>query len=293
MVPCIFGRSSFLISNATPEAYTELYGAATPGADSEGRMLTAVTHLKPVGRGVTAPHLFTADDGETYVVKFQANKIGPKVLVNELLAAKLGERWQLCFPPGGLIYLSQKVVNQEYYLSQRVQAGVHFASRFLSSCRYLNRLLLHKAVNKPDMAGVMLFDHLFHNVDRTHNPRNLLIRQETDGWRLYAIDHSHLFYRGKWTPESLNKLLTIISINCQRSFGVLLKHYLQADDFLPCLQKVEATSDADFAEMVNEIPQEWLPGAEERELLTNWLCQRRGYAAEIADQLCRLVAHQP
>lgn len=252
-------------------------------------MLTAVSHIRPIGRGVTAPHLFTADDGENYVVKFQANKIGPKVLVNEFLAAQLGQRWQLCFPPAGLIYLSQEVLSQEEYLSRRVQPGIHFASRFLPGCRYLNRLRLHKAVNKPDMAGVILFDHLMHNVDRTRNPRNLLIRHETDGWRLYAIDHSHLFYRGKWTSESLNKLATIISINRQRSFGILLKHYLYAEDFSPFLQNVAATSDANFAEFVNKIPREWLPRAEEREVLTNWLCQRRSYADEITNQLCRLT----
>jgi hypothetical protein len=290
MAPCIPNCSSFFINNTAPQTYTELYGAAKLSAVPEDSMLAAVSHLKPVGRGVTAPHLFAADDDETYVVKFQANKIGPKVLVNELLAARLGQRWDLCFPPGGLIYLSQEVLAKEPYLSHRVQPGVHFASRFLSGCRYLNRILLHKAVNKRDMAGVMLFDHLFHNVDRTRNPRNLLIRKETAGWRLYAIDHSHLFYRGRWTQESLNKLATIISVNHQRSFGVLLKHYLQADDFLPCLQKVAETNDADFAEVVNEIPREWLPGADERELLTNWLCQRRSYADEIVNQLCSLIS---
>jgi hypothetical protein len=253
-------------------------------------MLAAVSHLKPVGRGVTAPHLFAADDGENYVVKFQTNKIGPKVLVNELLAARLGQRWELCFPAGDLIYLSQEVLNQNFGLSYRVEPGFHFASRFLPGCRYLNRLLLHKAVNKPDMAGVMLFDHFFHNVDRTRNPRNLLIRPEPGGWRLYAIDHSHLFYRGRWTEESLNKLATIISINRQRSFGVLLNHYLQPDDFLSCLQKIEATRDAEFSEVVDEIPREWLPGAEERELLTGWLCQRRSYAAEIVAQLSALIS---
>lgn len=255
-------------------------------------MLTAVSYLKPVGRGVTAPHLFSADDGESYVVKFQSNKLGPKVLVNEWLAARLGQRWQLCFPPSDMMALSQDVIGQGH-LSYRVQPGVHFASQFIHGCRYLNRFLLHRAVNKAEMAGVILFDHLFHNVDRTRNPRNLLAKQTTTGWRIYAIDHSHLFIRGKWTPDSLEKLVEKVMINNQRFFGALLRRYLQADDFLPFLQAIETTTDADFAAIVNEIPREWLPGDEERELLIRWLSRRRGYAPDIVEQLCRLISRHP
>ena len=252
-------------------------------------MLTAVKHLGPVGRGVTAPHIFTADDGEVYIVKFQTNRIGPKVLVNELLAARLGELWGLCFPPAGMIAISQAVLAQSPLLVRRVSPGVHFASRFLRDCRYIDGKLLHKAINKQELAGVILFDHLFHNIDRTRNPRNLLIRKEKDGWRVYAIDHSHLFYRGNWSEESLHKLADRVTINRQRAYGILLRRYLTEADFLPYLQKVEATSDATFADLVTEMPQEWLPGAKNRELLISWLCQRRGYAATIVDRLCTLT----
>ncbi|MDU4960850.1 MAG: HipA family kinase [Sporomusaceae bacterium] len=255
-------------------------------------MLTAVFHLRPMSRGVTAPHLFTADDGGVYVVKFQTNRLGPKVLVNELLAAELGRRWQLCFPESALIYVDPKAVGHHSSLA-RFEPGLQFASRFLPNCRYLDPVLLRKAVNKSDMAGVMLFDHFFHNVDRTRNPRNILIRREERGWRLYAIDHSHLFYRGRWTPQSLARLETGVSVNRGRAFGDLLAHYLQPADFTAALQRLEATTDADFREVVNMIPREWLPGAEERELLTGWLCRRRGYAASIAAKLCALISPHP
>jgi hypothetical protein len=252
----------------------------------EVRMLTAVKFLKPVSRGVTAPYLFAADDGEIYVVKFQTNRIGPKVLVNELLASRLGERWQLCFPPGGLISFSKEVLSQDPRLAVAVVPGVHFACRFLRDCRYLNRFLLEKAVNKQEMAGVMLFDHLFHNIDRTRNPRNLLVRKEEAGGRIYAIDHSHLFYRGNWNEELLGILLGRITINNLRGYGVLLRHYLTADDFLPFFNNIKQTGDDVFADLVNGIPREWLPGAKEREILINWLCRRRDYADQILEQLC-------
>lgn len=252
-------------------------------------MLTAVKYLRPVGRGVTAPHIVQANDGEVYIVKFQTNRIGPKVLVNELLASRLGEWWELCFPPSGIIEISQEVLAQSPNLARQISPGLHFASQYLRGCRYINRHLLHKAINKQEMAGIMLFDHLFHNVDRTRNPRNLLIRQEDKGWRLYAIDHSHLFYRGNWSEESLGKLIDRVVINRQRAYGVLLNQYLSKADFLPYLERVNATSDAIFANLVMEVPQEWLPGAKERELLTTWLCQRRSYADILVERLCTLT----
>lgn len=252
-------------------------------------MLKAVSYLKPMARGVTSPQLFAADDGAAYVVKFQTNTIGPKVLVNELLAARLGELWGLCFPPADMIQLTDEVLAPLYPLFRRVPAGLHFASRYLRGCRYLSRNLLTRADNKQDMAGVILFDHLFHNVDRTRNPRNLLIRREDSGWRLYAIDHSHLFYKGNWTVAYLGSLAERVAINRQRAFGVLLKHYLSAADFAASLERVNATTDSMFACLVKEIPQEWLPEANERTALLEWLCRRRDMAALIAEQLCSLT----
>lgn len=252
-------------------------------------MLAAVKFLKPVGRGVTAPYLFTADDGEIYVVKFQTNRIGPKVLVNELMAARLGERWNLSFPPGGLISFSAEALAQSQRLAAAAIPGVHFACRYLRGCRYINPELLSRAVNKQDMAGVMLFDHFFHNVDRTHNPRNLLMRKEDTGWRIYAIDHSHLFYRGKWTEASLEKLLGRIAINRQRAYGVLLKRYLTETDFLPYLESIKQTSNEVFSDLVKGIPREWLPGEREREVLTDWLCRRRDSVDEIYARLSSYI----
>ncbi|HWQ62155.1 MAG TPA: HipA family kinase, partial [Negativicutes bacterium] len=66
-------------------------------------MLTALEHLGATARGVTSPQLFRADDGRVYVVKLQNNRLGPKVLANELIAARLGVALGLCFPPGGVI----------------------------------------------------------------------------------------------------------------------------------------------------------------------------------------------
>jgi len=249
-------------------------------------MLVALNYLGPVGRGVTRPQLFRADDGKVYVVKLQNNKLGPKVLANELLGTRIGEFLGLCFPPGDVIKLDERVLKG----SRRPEnAGRHFACQFLSDTKYLNPQNLFKAKNKSEMAGVMLFDHLFHNLDRTLNRRNLLLRRETGGYHIYAVDNSHLFRRGAWTQELLENLAPKITINRYRSYGTLLQRWLKPAYFDGYLEKIGHLDDDCLGKMVAEIPQEWLPQDSDRQALRQFVGIRRDMAAEIATCLCALI----
>lgn len=253
-------------------------------------MLVALDYLGPVGRGVTSPQLFRASDGKIYVVKLQNNRLGPKILANELLGARLGEILGLCFPPGDVIKIDEQLVKKNRRLSAAgVRPGRHFGCRYLSGTRYLCSHNLFKAVNQSEMAGVMLFDHLFHNLDRTLNRRNLLLRREAGGYRIYAIDNSHLFRRGVWTRELLEKLAPQIKINHYRTYGTLLKHCLQPDYFNSYLTKIQQLSDCGLKEMVAGIPEEWLPQTSDRQILEQFLITRRDMAEEIVTCLSALI----
>lgn len=253
-------------------------------------MLIAVEYLGTVSVGVTSPRLFRASDGNVYVVKLQNNRLGQKVLVNEFLACQFAELMDLCFPDSGIIYLEEPFIEKNKRLkAARVQAGSHFASRYLNSVEYVDRRNLSRAVNKSQMAGIMLFDHMFHNVDRTWNRKNLLLRRESNAYRLYAIDNSHLFRRGRWTVESLAKLAGRIRVNKRRTFGWLLKHYLSRADFEFYIGRVKAITDHQFRLLVARIPQEWLPAQSEREALTDYLIRRRDMIEQIAAPLLQLI----
>lgn len=253
-------------------------------------MLIAVEYLGEIGVGVTSPRLFRANDGNVYVVKLQNNRLGQKVLVNELLACQFAKLMDLCFPEGGIICLEAPFVEKNKRLrAARVKAGYHFASRYLSSTEYVGRRNLARAANKAQMAGIMLFDHFFHNVDRTWNRKNLLLRREASAYRLYAIDNSHLFRRGRWTVASLEKLVDRVGVNKKRAFGWLLKHYLTKDDFSGYLDKVKAITDKQLRSIVAEIPQEWLPEQPEREALLSYLIKRRDKIDQIAEQIFKLL----
>ena len=160
-------------------------------------MLTAQEYLGSVGIGVTSPQLFRADDDKVYVVKLQNNCMGTKVLVNEYLACWFGLHMELCFPPGDFIEIDEQVLKKKRrFQGVRFSRGPHFASQYIYNNHYVGKHDLRSAVNKSAMAGVMLFDHMFHNVDRTKNRKNLLVCRVNSADVLYAIDNSHLFVRG-------------------------------------------------------------------------------------------------
>jgi len=257
-------------------------------------MYRALTYIGPVGLGATSPQLFRAenDSGEVKVcvVKLSANRLGSKVLVNELLAAQFGEWLKLCFPPGGRIHISQEVLSGSRRLTAAaVPPGWHFGCEYLQGVDYVNKFKLHRAINKEQMAGVMLFDHMFHNPDRTVNRKNLLIRKEREGYKLYAIDSSHLFRRGKWTIAMLNELAETITINHRRSYGVLLKYYLRPAHLFKYAAMVKAIEDARLNGFVDGIPEEWLPDKTERQALLDFLVVRRDKVCWVAEELSRLI----
>ncbi|EAX47386.1 hypothetical protein TcarDRAFT_1404 [Thermosinus carboxydivorans Nor1] len=253
-------------------------------------MLRAIRHLGPVGVGATSPQLFCASDGQVYVVKLQNNRLGPKILANEYLAARFGALVGLCFPSADIIYIDEPVLRQSRWLRRaNVAPGPHFACRYLSDARYVQRRSLARAENKSELAGVMLFDHMFFNLDRTYNRRNLIVRREETGWRIYAIDNSHLFRRGVWTADGLVKMAGRLTVNYRRSYGVLLKHFLTPRDFAPFVARVQALRDEQLTALVADIPYEWLPDAAERQALVEFLRRRRDLVGEIADRLVRLI----
>lgn len=253
-------------------------------------MLIAVRYMGKVGAGVTAPQLFRADDGNVYVVKLQNNRLGQKVLVNELLASKLGEIMELCFPPSGIIEINEQTMGKSPRLQGLgVSLGQHFASRYINRTEYVAKNSLNQVTNVSDMAGVILFDHLFHNADRTNNGKNLLLRPEDSGYRIFAIDNSHLFRSGRWTIELLKALSTRLKSYCRFTYSALLKDYLMPQDFLPYMTKVAMLSDEQVDNLVAEIPGEWLAEAAERQALASYIKIRRDMVETIWKNLCKYI----
>lgn len=253
-------------------------------------MLVATEYLGEVGAGITAPQFFRADDGNTYVVKFQGNRLNSRVAVSELFAAKIGQIMGLCFPPSDIIKVDKQLVNENPSLLEvGLNAGRHFASRFLDHAEDVGRKGLYKATNVSELAGVVLFDHIFYNADRARNKKNLLLRLEEEGYKVYAIDNSHLFRSSRWTIDSFNNLGSNIRIFYVMYYKNLLKDLLYARDFFTYLEKLKMISDEQIDCIVRDIPNEWLPSEQERLALAEYAKIRRDMADEIWNRLWKQI----
>lgn len=253
-------------------------------------MLKAVKYYGRVGIGVTSPLLFRAHDKKMYVVKIQNNPLGLKVLVNELLAANFGRIMNLCFPPGDIIQLDDATIHKSLSLQKlEVLPGNHFASQFINRAKYVKYKDIALGINKTEMAGVILFDHMFYNMDRVWNRKNLIIRYEKSGYKIFAIDNSHLFLRCKWTVALLETLVDKIRINYQRCYGRLLEKYLSAADFLPYINAVKRITNKQIEELIYHIPYEWLSDDAEREMLACYIRTRCNMVEKIWVNLCEYI----
>lgn len=252
--------------------------------------LTAVAYLGPMKLGATSPQLFRGSDKQLYVVKLLGNKVGPKALANEFLAAQLGARLGLCFPASGIISIDGELLKTNRRLKKAgVVAGPHFACQYVSHAFYVDRTTLSRVMNKTEMAGVMLFDHMVHNVDRTVNRKNIIIKREPTGYHMYAIDHSHLFKRGRWTVAHLTALENDLAVNTRRTYGLLLKHFLKPDDFIKYARAIGDLSDEYLAQTVAAIPEQWLADPIDRQALLSHLICRRNLIDQITARIIELI----
>ncbi|MDD4600566.1 hypothetical protein SDC9_13764 [bioreactor metagenome] len=253
-------------------------------------MLIATEHLGAVGVGITVPQFFRADDGNIYVVKFQDNRLNSRVAVSELFAAKIGQIMGLCFPPSDIIAVDEQMVSENPGLLEvGINVGLHFASRFLDHTEYVGKNGLYKAINVSELAGVLLFDHMFHNADRARNKKNLLLRLEGEEYKVYAIDNSHLFRSSRWAIDSFHQLGSRIKIYYVQHYRNLLKDLLYAQDFLPYLEKVKMISGEQIDCIVREIPYEWMPDEPERLALAEYTKMRRDMADEIWNRIWKQI----
>ncbi len=253
-------------------------------------MISIKRDLGAMGVGVTSPRLMLGSDGRRYVVKLMQNKVGPKVLANEWLGFRLARRVGLCVPRGEMVCIPSALVHKNQYLRKvRADEGVHFGSRYLAGCEYVGRRVMRLAVNKDEVVGTMLFDHLLYNDDRTLNRKNFLARWEGRGWRIYAIDHSHLLGSGRWTEETLLRRGESHTVNERRAFGWLLRHYLTREKLAPYVERILSVENDEVAEMVAEIPPAWLTDRERDTVMRFWQ-SRRGQTEEVADRIADLAA---
>jgi len=218
-------------------------------------------------RGGSQSQLVRCSNGHYYVVKFQNNPQGKRVLVNELIATLLAKH--LGLPVGEiaivnardfLIRYTEDAVVQLDRSQIPYQCGSCFGSRLIGDidrpgyfCHgVLPDFVRGRISNLRDFLGMLVFDQWTSNID---NRQAVLMRNSEDD-RLVAvmIDNGDCFNRSKWTfPDCL-----IRGLVC----GVQAYHQVESiDDFEPWVSRLERETDITLLRQIGSVvPEEWYDG---------------------------------
>lgn len=156
-------------------------------------MPSAVEQVRRM-RGGAQSHLMRCDDGGYYVVKFQNNPQGVRVLANELLGTRLAARLGIPVPGAEVITVRDDLIRYTEDLVMQLgrgrapcKAGKQFGSRFPGSpaetavSDFLPEELLCGVSNLEDFCGVLAFDKWTCNT----NGRQAIFFKAPDGGAPY------------------------------------------------------------------------------------------------------------
>jgi len=208
------------------------------------------------------------DDAHTYVVKFQNNPQGVRVLANEMLVASLAHMIGLPVPQVAFVEVASRLVADNTQLvfeigSRRVVcvAGLQFGSRFPGSpdgtlvADFLPDPLLRRVSNlRTAFLGALVLDKWTCNCDGRqvifHRPAD---EQEGSPYQALLIDHGFCFNDGEWNfPDS--------PIRSLYPRPLVYEYVKDLDSFEPFLSRVESIELAQLEDCVRAIPPEWCGG---------------------------------
>jgi len=224
----------------------------------------------------SSPLLVTCNDLQDWVCKYDR---APLRLLNELLAAKFAELWEIKTPKTALIRVKKKHVPinkfpsiQPYLLEKEC-----FGSLYLPNTIDVNNSLVpsfrdpifrKKLNNKQDFLKIALFDIWLANEDRNHNNFNLLLYASPEQLNfLYAIDHVDIFNSSylNYGITDITEEDSIIKTEIAKIlFGNERKLTEIVDDLIKKFYLCTAECYNNLDEILDLIPESW--GINKREL---------------------------
>ncbi|MDR3720809.1 MAG: hypothetical protein P4L00_04370 [Candidatus Acidoferrales bacterium] len=213
-------------------------------------------------RGGAQSHLMRCEDGGFYVVKFQNNPQGARVLVNELLGTRLAARMGLPTPAAAVVEVRESLIEHTEDLMiqlgrgrTRCRAGLQFGSRYPGPPAetvvydFLPDEQLREVVNLADFCGMLAFDKWTCN---TNGRQAVFFRAPGETrYRAWMIDQGFCFNAGEWNfPDAPLRGLYARHRVYESARGM--------ESFEPWLGRIEGKmTEAVFDEIYKEIPGEW------------------------------------
>jgi HipA-like kinase len=255
-------------------------------------MALAVEQVRRM-RGGAQSHLMRCSDGWYYVVKFQNNPQGLRVLANELLGTRLAARIGLRVPKPEVVEVREELIaNTEDLVIQLgrgrapCRAGKQFGSRYPGRPAdtvvydFLPDEQLRQVPNLEDFRGMLVFDKWTCN---TNGRQAIFYRDNSaasgasDPARYCAemIDNGFCFNAAEWNfPDAPLR-------------GLYARHRVYEsvrgiECFSGWLERVERINESTLEEIYGEIPPEWYEhDADAIEKMLEHLLRRRKLVREL------------
>jgi hypothetical protein len=236
--------------------------------------IKAYLSIRPL-RGGSQARLMAADDGHSYVVKFQGNPQTTRVLANEYLAGRLARIVGLNVPEPAIVEVDVQTFRY-FEISFQVAetkvapvAGLHFGSRLIVDDEvhdWLPNTCLENIANVSEFAGVLAFDKWTGNADG----RQVVFHRQHSRRKYTAafIDFGYCFNAAEWSfPDTPLR-------------GVYARQEVYArvtswDDFEPWLSGIEQCSPETIQTVAEEVPSEWYGDRNDLNRLVQDLLERR------------------
>jgi hypothetical protein len=264
------------------------YAATGSGRDGATVNAVAVIAIQQIRRmrGGAQSHLMLASDNNLYVVKFSNNPQHVRVLANELLATRLAAAVGLTVPASEVIEVSDWLIQHTEELnielrggSQRCQAGLHYASRWVGGLMpgqtvdYLPQEQLLEVRNLGEFAGILALDKWTCNI----NGRQAVFQKGRRERRYNAtfIDQGYCFHAGDWKFVDAH-LGGVFAEN------TVYRGVTGWASFEPWLNRIENLTPETAWAIAEIIPPEWYGGdLSALELLIDRLLARRARVREL------------
>lgn len=232
----------------------------------KGNSVFALEHVRRM-RGGAQSQLLRCSDGEYYVVKFQNNPQGIRILVNELLAGILAKRLGLPAPECAVVKVSAELIrhSEELVIQQQrgrvpCRSGLCFGSRYPRNpapnhtCLLQVQDLLPEAyfrtiTNMSDFVGMLVFDKWTGNTDER---QSVFFRNKGEfEFTALMIDNGFCFNGQEWNfPNAPRRGI------CTRQF--VYENVRGIETFEEWISRLEHEIDESvLASAVEAIPPEW------------------------------------
>src|SRR5271163_2593466 len=228
------------------------------------RTIRAMEQIRKM-RGGSQSHMMRCSDGHNhdlyYIVKFQNNPQGRRILVNELLGTRLASLMGLPTSPTAVVDVEKDLIDYTPVLAMELprhrvpcHAGPQFGSSYPGNPRLLTLYdfvpdqQLREVLNLQDFAGMLVFDKWTCNTD---GRQVIFVRVAPRIYNVVMIDNGFCFNAAEWNfPDAPLRALYALPYAYEAVLGI--------HTFEPWLQLLETTIDRQWlAEAADEIPREW------------------------------------